>query len=70
MSKPIAPNTLRGKTVYFIWNNLPRIVLLAMIVLIFILFGAIKDKSKLIAANKAAEVSQGESTCQCGNRHS
>lgn len=58
MSKPIAPNTLRGKTVYFIWNNLPRIVLLAMIVLIFILFGAIKDKSKLIAANKAAEVSQ------------
>jgi membrane fusion protein (multidrug efflux system) len=58
MSKPITPNTLRGKTVYIIWNNLPRIVLLAMIVLIFILFGAIKDKSKLIAANKAAEVSQ------------
>lgn len=33
-------------------------MLLAMIVLILILFGAIKDKSKLIAANKAAEVSQ------------
>lgn len=29
-----------------------------MIVLILILFGAIRDKSKLIAANKAAEVSQ------------
>ena len=58
MSKPIAPNTPRGKTVYFIWNNLPRFVLLVMIVLILILFGAIKDKSKLIAANKAAEVSQ------------
>ncbi|MCP4339593.1 MAG: efflux RND transporter periplasmic adaptor subunit [Desulfobulbaceae bacterium] len=58
MSKPIAPNTPRGKIVFFIWNNLPRFVLLAMIVLILILFGAIKDKSKLIAANKAAEVSQ------------
>lgn len=58
MSKPIAPNTPRGKIVFFIWNNLPRFVLLAMIVLIIILFGAIKDKSKLIAANKAAEISQ------------
>ena len=58
MSKPIVPNTTRGKIVYFIWNNLPRVVLLAMIVLIFVLFSAIKDKSKLIAANKAAEVSQ------------
>jgi membrane fusion protein (multidrug efflux system) len=58
MSKPIAPNTTRGKIVFFIWNNLPRFVLLAMIVLILILFGAIRDKSKLIAANKAAEVSQ------------
>jgi membrane fusion protein (multidrug efflux system) len=58
MSKPIAPNTPRGKIVFFIWNNLPRFVLLALIVLIIILFGAIKDKSKLIAANKAAEISQ------------
>lgn len=58
MSKPAVPNTPRGKIVFFIWNNLPRFVLLAMIVLILILFGAIKDKSKLIAANKAAEVSQ------------
>lgn len=58
MSKPIAPNTTRGKIVFFIWNNLPRFVLLSMIVLILILFGAIRDKSKLIAANKAAEVSQ------------
>jgi membrane fusion protein (multidrug efflux system) len=58
MNKPIAPNTPRGKIVFFIWNNLPRFVLLALIVLIIILFGAIKDKSKLIAANKAAEISQ------------
>lgn len=58
MSKPVLPKTTRGKIVYFIWNNLPRFVLLAMIMLIFILFGAIKDKSNLIAANKAAEVSR------------
>ena len=58
MSKPTPPETTRGKIVYFIWNNLPRFVLLAMIVLIFILLGAIRDKSSLIAANKAAEVSR------------
>ncbi len=58
MSKPTPPDTKRGKVVYFIWNNLPRFVLLAMIVLIFILLGAIRDKSDLIAAGKAAEVSQ------------
>lgn len=57
MSKPTVPDTRRGKFVYFIWNNLPRFVLLAMIVVIIILFGAIKEKSDLIAANKAAEES-------------
>ncbi len=57
MPKPTVPETPRGKIVYFIWNNLPRLVFLAMIVLIFILLGAIRDKSALIAANKAAEVS-------------
>jgi membrane fusion protein (multidrug efflux system) len=58
MNKPTPPNTPRGKIVYFIWNNLPRFVLLGMIVLIIILMGSIKDQSELIAANKAAEVSQ------------
>ncbi len=58
MAKPIPPNTPRGKIVFFIWKHLPRFMLLAMIVLIFILMGAIRDKSELIAANKAAEVSQ------------
>jgi membrane fusion protein (multidrug efflux system) len=52
------PNSPRGKIVFFIWNNLPRFVLLAMIVLIFILFGAIRDKSDQIAVNKAEEVRQ------------
>jgi membrane fusion protein (multidrug efflux system) len=58
LNKPKAPNTPRGKIVFFIWNNLPRFVLLAMIILIFILMGAIRDKSTLIAANKAAEGSR------------
>ncbi len=51
------PTTVRAKIVYFIWNNIPRFVLLAMVVLIFVMMGAIKQQSKLIAANKAAEVS-------------
>ncbi|MGB3209152.1 MAG: efflux RND transporter periplasmic adaptor subunit [Desulforhopalus sp.] len=58
MSKPVVPHTKRGKIVYFIWNNLPRFVLLGMIVLIFILLGAIKEQNSLIAAGKAAESSQ------------
>ncbi len=58
MPSPTPPNTPRGKIVFFIWNNLPRFVLLAMIVLIFILFGAIKNKSDQIAVNKAKEVRQ------------
>ncbi len=57
-NKPKPPNTPRGRIVFFIWNNLPRFVLLAMIILIFILMGAIRDKSTLIAANKAAEGSR------------
>lgn len=55
LNKPKPPNTPRGRIVFFIWNNLPRFVLLAMIILIFILMGAIRDRSALIAANKAAE---------------
>lgn len=47
------PTTTRAKIVYFIWYNLPRVVLLAMIALIFILMGSIKDKSETIAADKA-----------------
>jgi len=58
MSKPAPPETTRGKIVYFIWNNLPRFVLLAMVVLIFILSGAIKDKSARLDASKAAEEKQ------------
>ena len=56
MTKPIPPQTNRGKIVYFIWNNLPRFVLLALIVLIFILKGVITDANKTITANKENEI--------------
>ncbi len=56
MSNIQTPTTPRAKTVYFIWNNLPRVVLLAMIVVIFVLMGSIKDKSETIAADKANEM--------------
>jgi membrane fusion protein (multidrug efflux system) len=57
MSNVSPPTTMRGKIVYFIWKNIPRLILLAMIVLIFVLMGSIREQSKLIAANKAAAVS-------------
>ena len=57
MSNVSPPTTMRGKIVYFIWNNIPRFILLAMVVLIFILMGSIHEQSKIIAANKAAAVS-------------
>lgn len=58
MNTPEVPNTPRGKIVYFFWNNLPRFVLLALVVLILVLMGAVKEKNSLIAANKAKEIAQ------------
>lgn len=56
MTKPAPPDTMRGTFVFFFWNNLPRFILLSMFILILVLFGAISKQSKIIAANKAAEV--------------
>ena len=56
MTKPTPPETSRGKFVYFIWNNLPRFVLLAMVVLIFVLKGVITEESKTLAVKKENEV--------------
>lgn len=58
MTQPKAPDTVRSKLVFFIWNNLPRFVLLAMMALIFVLMGSIKDKSGALKAQKQAEVVQ------------
>ncbi|WP_457577094.1 efflux RND transporter periplasmic adaptor subunit [Desulfomarina sp.] len=51
-----SPRSTRAKTVLFIWNNLPRFLLLAMIVLIGLLFVSISRKNEIIAAAKTSEV--------------
>lgn len=56
MTKPAPPTTGRSKFVYFIFNNLPRFVLLLMIAFIFVLMNSIQEEKKIIAANKAREV--------------
>ncbi len=52
------PQTSRAKVVYFIWNNIPRFMLLCMIVMIIILMGMVKKQSAQLAAEKAAAISQ------------
>ncbi len=52
----IHPTTLRAKTLFYIWSSLPRLVLLALIVLIVILTMGILKKHDSIAADKAAGV--------------
>ena len=46
------PRSARAKIVFFVWNNMPRFLLLALIALVFILAGTIKKESALIAADK------------------
>lgn len=57
-SQPHPPQKTRGKIVYFIWNNMPRFVLLLLIALICVLFWAVQKESELIAANKASAEQQ------------
>lgn len=54
---PRPPQSTRAKFVYFLWNNMPRFVLLMMIALIVFLGSAIIKEKELIAANKAAAIS-------------
>lgn len=51
-----SPRSTRAKIVFLIWNNLPRIALLVMIALVFILAMAIKKESASIASSKAAGI--------------
>lgn len=57
-SRNSAPQTTRAKIVFFVWNNLPRFLLLAMIALVIILAGAIKKESASIAADKESGLKQ------------
>lgn len=50
------PETVRGKIVFFFWNNLPRFVLLVMITLIIVLFMTISDKKSEIQAEQEAAI--------------
>lgn len=50
------PVTLRGKLVFFFWNNLPRFVLLVMITLIIVLFMTVSDKKSELQAEQAAAI--------------
>jgi len=56
MTKPMPPQTSRGKFIYFIWNNLPRFVLMLMLAFIVVLYMSIGEQSKTIAAKKDSEV--------------
>lgn len=54
---PRPARTPRARVVFFIWNNMPRFVLLLMAALIVVLFFTIKNKSESIAASKAEALS-------------
>jgi membrane fusion protein, multidrug efflux system len=56
MTKPMPPVSSRERVVYFIWNNLPRLVLVLMIAAIFSLYSTISEKNKTIAAQKEGEI--------------
>lgn len=56
MTNIIPPQTYRGKIVYFIWNNVPRLILVLMIALIFVLKGVIDERKKTIATDKENEM--------------
>jgi len=52
------PKTIRAKIVFFIWFNIPRFVLLAMIILIVMLFMEVSDKRSTIMAEQQAAIKQ------------
>jgi len=52
------PKTIRAKIVFFIWFNMPRFVLLAMIILIVMLFMEVSDKRSTIMAEQQAAIKQ------------
>jgi len=53
-----SPQTQRGKTVHFVWRNLPRFFLTFLILLIFSLFVKVYQKHQSLIAEKMAVSSQ------------
>ncbi len=56
MRKPSPPQSRSGKIFYLFWNNLPRLILAGMIVLIVVLMIQIRKQKNLLADQKAAEL--------------
>ncbi len=52
------PISVRAKIVYFIWRIIPRLFLVVMGVIIFVLSGSIQDRKKSIEAGKASATKQ------------
>jgi len=52
------PETLRGRIVFFFWNNFPRLILLMLISLIIILSMTVSDKKSSIKAEQEAAIKQ------------
>ena len=52
------PITTRGRLVFFFWHNLPRFILLAMVVLIIFLINTIRDKKADLQAEPDAAIKQ------------
>jgi membrane fusion protein (multidrug efflux system) len=48
------PQTTRGKIVFFFWHNMPRFILLMMIITIVLLFMTVSDKRSEIQAEQEA----------------
>ena len=58
MTNHYSPESSRARTVYFIWRNLPRIILLLMFITFLILLVFIDWQKGLIAAEKEAAIGQ------------
>ena len=52
------PDNARGKFFYFIWRNMPRFFLLAMMAAIVWLFFMVAEKQAVIRAEQEAAISQ------------
>ncbi|PID44497.1 MAG: hypothetical protein CR981_01335 [Proteobacteria bacterium] len=54
------PETLRAKTVFFLWSNLPRFILLTMVILTIVLGLRIQDKKEQAQAEREAARKQAQ----------
>lgn len=53
-NEPVAPSSTRAKIVHFIWRNLPRFTMLALVIAIFVLSGAVSSKKEALEQENAS----------------